>query len=159
VTLGACLSIALAQAAFAGEHGCSAADSAEASGHQTSQQDIVDVVEESIYPILDAVRAAGLLDTPQGGECPYAVLAPADEAFARTPNDPLVAVLTYYFVPDGVEVKDLLGLPSAKNLKGQPLGIATEDGVTVEGASVIQTEIEASNGVIYVIDIVILPES
>jgi len=118
-----------------------------------------------------AVKAAGLVDTLKG-EGPYTVFAPTDEAFAKLPagtvenllkpenKDQLVAILTYHVVPGKVMSADLANKQlQAKTVEGQMLDInALNGGVTVDNAKVIQADIETSNGVIHVIDTVVLPQ-
>ena len=156
--------LVVAQGALAGSHG----EPSSEMGSSHVSQDIVDVAVSagSFETLVAAVQAAGLVDTLKG-EGPYTVFAPTDEAFAKIPKsdldalladrEKLVAVLTYHVVPGRVTAKDVMGLRSAKTVQGESISIATKDGVTVDGASVIQTDIEASNGVIHVIDSVIFP--
>ena len=109
---------------------------------------------------------AGLVDTLKS-EGPFTVFAPTDEAFAKLPagtvegllkdKDALTKVLTYHVVPGKVLAKDVIGLTSAKTVQGQSISIDTKDGVKVDNANVIKTDIMTSNGVIHVIDSVILP--
>jgi uncharacterized surface protein with fasciclin (FAS1) repeats len=163
----------LGQGALAGSHGKADAEMAgghDAVDHRAAQPDIVDVAiaAGSFDTLVAAVGTAGLGETLRG-EGPYTVFAPTDEAFAKIPKDQLdalladreklVAVLTYHVVPGRVTAKDVMGLSSAKTVQGQSVTIATEDGVRIDGATVIQTDIEARNGVIHVIDTVIFPEA
>ena len=116
--------------------------------------------------MMAAVQAAGLVDTLKG-EGPFTVFAPTDEAFAKLPpgtleklladKDRLTAVLTYHVVPGKVMASDVAGMRSARTVQGQTIEIDTHSGVKVDGANVIATDIVASNGVIHVIDEVILP--
>jgi uncharacterized surface protein with fasciclin (FAS1) repeats len=118
--------------------------------------------------LVAAVQAAGLVDT-LNGEGPFTVFAPTNAAFAKLPEgtvenllkpenkDQLVAVLTYHVVPGKVLAADVAGLKSAGTVNGKPVRIDTSSGVKVENATVTATDIEASNGVIHVIDTVILP--
>lgn len=134
--------------------------------------DIVDtaVSAGSFNTLAAALQAAGLVDTLKG-DGPFTVFAPTDEAFARLPagtvesllkpenKDQLVAVLTYHVVPGKVKAADVVKLTSAKTVNGQSLTIRVADGVvSVDGAKVTATDIAASNGVIHVIDSVILPK-
>ena len=115
---------------------------------------------------MSAVQQAGLVETLKG-EGPFTVFAPTNEAFAKIPADQLAAlladkealtkVLTYHVVPGKVMAADVVNLTSADTVEGQPIEINTSSGVKVNGATVIATDIEASNGVIHVIDAVILP--
>lgn len=118
--------------------------------------------------VLDtAVKAAGLVDTLKGSG-PFTVFAPTDEAFAKVPKDQLdallkdkaklTAVLTYHVVPGKVMAKDVAGLKTAKTVNGAELTIDTSSGVKIDGATVIKADIEAANGVIHVIDTVVIPK-
>jgi uncharacterized surface protein with fasciclin (FAS1) repeats len=119
--------------------------------------------------LVAAVQAAGLVDT-LSGEGPFTVFAPTDEAFAALPagtveslllpenKAKLIAILTYHVVPAKVKAKDVKA-GEAPTVNGQTATIAIADGaVTIEGANVIKTDVKASNGVIHVIDKVILPQ-
>jgi uncharacterized surface protein with fasciclin (FAS1) repeats len=116
-----------------------------------------------------ALEAAGLVETLQGPG-PFTVFAPTDEAFAALPagtlealladREKLTAILTYHVVPGRVMAADVAGLESAATVNGAYVSIEVANGaVMVGGARVIQTDITASNGVIHVIDRVILPPS
>jgi uncharacterized surface protein with fasciclin (FAS1) repeats len=119
--------------------------------------------------LVAAVKAAGLVETLQGPG-PFTVFAPTDEAFAKLPaetvesllqpenRDKLVAVLTYHVVPGSVKAADVVALTEAETVQGQKIAIDTQDGVKVDGARVIKTDILCDNGVIHVIDAVILPK-
>ncbi|AML53009.1 fasciclin domain-containing protein [Falsihalocynthiibacter arcticus] len=146
----------------------SSANLAFADGHS---KDIVDtaVAAGSFNTLVAAVGAAGLVDTLKG-EGPFTVFAPTDEAFAALPEgtvenllkpenkDQLVAVLTYHVVAGKVMSGDLSNNMMATTVQGGDITIMTEGGVTVNGANVVSADIEASNGVIHVIDAVILPK-
>lgn len=148
----------------------SSAVTAAADGHS---RDIVDIAagDDTFSTLVAAVTAAGLVDTLKS-EGPFTVFAPTNDAFAALPEgvvetlltpenrDQLVAVLTYHVVPGKVMSGDLVGKKlEAATVQGQNVSIdAMTDGVRVEGAMVIQADIEASNGVIHVIDAVMLPE-
>ena len=133
-------------------------------------KDIVDtaVGAGSFTTLVAAVQAAGLVETLKG-EGPFTVFAPTDEAFAALPEgtveslllpenkDQLVAVLTYHVVPGKVMSGDLTNGMEAATVQGAPVTIMTEGGVTVNGANVVTADVAASNGVIHVIDAVILP--
>lgn len=135
-------------------------------------KDIVDTAVEagSFETLVAAVQAAGLVETLKG-DGPFTVFAPTDEAFAALPEgtvedlllpeniDTLTAILTYHVVPGKVMSGDLTDGMEAATVEGSDVTIMTEGGVTVEGASVVTADIETSNGVIHVIDQVILPES
>jgi uncharacterized surface protein with fasciclin (FAS1) repeats len=134
-------------------------------------KDIVDTAVEagSFTTLVAAVQAAGLVDTLKG-EGPFTVFAPTDEAFAALPAgtvddllkpeniDQLTAILTYHVVPGKVMSTDLTNNMMAPTVQGGDLTIMTEGGVTVNGATVTTADIETSNGVIHVIDAVIIPE-
>ena len=117
---------------------------------------------------MTAVKAAGLVETLKG-EGPFTVFAPTDGAFAKVPTDTLNAlladkaalanVLTYHVVAGNVMAADVVKLTSAVTVQGQAVSIEVKDGkVYVDGAQVVATDIKASNGVIHVIDAVILPK-
>jgi uncharacterized surface protein with fasciclin (FAS1) repeats len=132
------------------------------------RKDIVDtaVSAGSFTTLVTAVQKAELVDTLKG-KGPFTVFAPNDAAFAKVPSDQLnalladkeklTAVLTYHVVPGKVMAADVAGMTSAKTVQGQEIRIDTSDGVKVNDAKVIQTDILASNGVIHVIDTVIMP--
>lgn len=127
------------------------------------------VAAGSFNTLVAAVKAAGLADT-LSGEGPFTVFAPTDEAFAALPEgtvesllkpenkDKLVAILTYHVVPAKVKAKDVAA-GEAPTVNGQTATIEVAGGkVSIEGASVVKTDVVASNGVIHVIDKVILPQ-
>lgn len=117
--------------------------------------------------LVAAVKAAGLVET-LSGKGPFTVFAPNDAAFAKLPKGTvegllkdkakLTAVLTYHVVSGKVMAKDVMKMKSAKTLQGGSLTIDTSDGVKVDGAKVIQADIEASNGVCHIIDSVLMPK-
>lgn len=121
----------------------------------------------SFKTLVTAVKAAGLVET-LSGRGPFTVFAPTDAAFARLPSGTvegllkdkkkLTAVLTYHVVPGKVMARDVLKLKSAKTVQGQEITINTKSGVMVDNAKVTKTDIECTNGVIHVIDSVILPK-
>jgi uncharacterized surface protein with fasciclin (FAS1) repeats len=135
-----------------------------------ADKDIVDtaVAAGSFNTLAAALTAAGLVETLKGPG-PFTVFAPTDEAFKALPagtvdellkpenKDKLVAVLTYHVVPGKVMSTDLSNGMKAKTVQGAEVTIMTEGGVMVNDAKVTQADIEASNGVIHVIDKVILP--
>jgi uncharacterized surface protein with fasciclin (FAS1) repeats len=120
----------------------------------------------SFTTLLTAVDAAGL-DETLASEGPFTVFAPTDEAFANLPAgtvesllaDPakLTDVLTYHVVPGRVTAAEVTQLRTARTVQGGELSVTTEGGVQVGEANVVDTDIEASNGVIHVIDRVLLP--
>lgn len=135
-------------------------------------KDIVDtaVAAGDFKTLAAALKAAGLVDTLKGPG-PFTVFAPTDEAFAKLPagtvddllkpenHDKLVAILTYHVVPGKVMAKDVVKLHEAKTVNGKDVKIMTEGGkVMVDNANVTKTDIACSNGVIHVIDSVILPQ-
>ncbi len=154
-------SFALASTAAAGNYGYKKNKSA----------DIVDTAVSAgqFNTLAAALKAADLVDTLKG-DGPFTVFAPTDEAFAKLPEgtvetllkpenrDQLVAVLTYHVVPGKVKAADVVKLRNAKTVNGAEVSIAANDaGVRVDDANVVKTDIIASNGVIHVIDAVILP--
>jgi uncharacterized surface protein with fasciclin (FAS1) repeats len=141
-----------------------------AAGHHGMKKDIVDtaVAADDFNTLVTAVKAAGLVETLKG-EGPFTVFAPTDAAFAKVPTETLNAlladkaalanVLTYHVVAGKVMAADVVKLTSAVTVQGQSVSIEVKDGkVYVDGAQVVATDIKASNGVIHVIDAVILPK-
>ncbi len=134
-----------------------------------AQPDIVDIAVSAgdFNTLVAAVQAAGLVDTLKS-EGPFTVFAPTDEAFAKIPKDQLeallkdkdalVKVLTYHVVPGKVTAAEVAKLSSAKTVEGQSITIDTRDGVMVDNARVVKADIMAGNGVIHVIDTVIMPD-
>lgn len=131
-------------------------------------KDIVDtaVAAGSFKTLATALQAAGLIDTLKG-KGPFTVFAPTDEAFAKVPKDQLdallkdkaklTAVLTYHVVPGKVMAADVKA-GKVKTVQGSEITIGTMGGVTVDNAKVVKTDIVADNGVIHVIDSVIMPK-
>ena len=152
--LGLTAALMIAGPAFAGGHSKDIVDTAVGAG--------------SFGTLVAAVQAAGLVDTLKG-EGPFTVFAPTNAAFAALPagtveellkpenKDKLTAILTYHVVAGKVMSGDLSDGLSAATVNGANITIGTMGGVTVNGANVTQADIEASNGVIHVIDAVILP--
>ncbi|MCG8695724.1 MAG: fasciclin domain-containing protein [Minwuiales bacterium] len=133
--------------------------------------DIVDTAASAgqFETLVAAVKAAGLVETLKGSG-PFTVFAPTDEAFAKLPagtvenllkpenKDQLVAVLTYHVVPGKIMASDIAGKTSkVETVQGAKLSVDATDGVKVDEATVVSADIEASNGVIHVIDTVVLP--
>jgi uncharacterized surface protein with fasciclin (FAS1) repeats len=130
---------------------------------------IVDIASttDGFGTLTAAVTAAGLAET-LNGEGPFTVFAPTDDAFAALPagvldalllpenKDALTKILTYHVVPGAVMAADVTDGDVA-TVEGQTVALSTADGVTVNGAKVIQADVVASNGVIHAIDAVILP--
>jgi uncharacterized surface protein with fasciclin (FAS1) repeats len=135
-----------------------------------SAADIVETAAAGNFnTLVAAVKAAGLVDTLKGPG-PFTVFAPTDEAFAQLPpgtlesllkpenKAKLQSILTYHVVSGKVMAQDVVKLHSAKTVEGQDITIKTMNGhVMVESASVTKTDIVTSNGVIHVIDSVLLP--
>jgi uncharacterized surface protein with fasciclin (FAS1) repeats len=134
-------------------------------------RDVVDTAVQagSFKTLAKALDAAGLIGTLKGAG-PFTVFAPTDEAFAKLPAGTLESllapenraklqrILTYHVVPGRVMAADVVKVPSAKAVSGDTLPIAAaSDGVKVGGARVMKTDIAASNGVIHVIDAVLIP--
>ena len=135
------------------------------------EKNIVDTAVEAgkFKTLAAALGAAGLVDAVKGPG-PFTVFAPSDEAFAKLPKgtvetllkpenkEKLKAILTYHVVPGKVMAKDVLGVKGAKSLNGQRIDVKVDGGkVMVDGAQVVATDIACTNGVIHVIDSVILP--
>jgi uncharacterized surface protein with fasciclin (FAS1) repeats len=123
----------------------------------------------SFETLVAAVKAAGLVET-LSGEGPFTVFAPTDEAFAKLPEgtvesllkeenkDRLVQILTYHVVPSKVTAKDVVKLKKAKTVEGREIAIEAADGkVMFDDAHLVQADVMASNGVIHVIDTVLIP--
>jgi uncharacterized surface protein with fasciclin (FAS1) repeats len=136
-----------------------------------AEKDIVDTAVEagSFKTLAAALKAADLIETLKG-KGPFTVFAPTDEAFAKLPEGTvetllkpenkakLAAILTYHVVAGKVEAKDAVKLKSAKTVNGASFMIKVSDaGVMVDKAKVVKTDIQCTNGVIHVIDAVILP--
>ena len=171
VTLAA-LSATLISAPVLAEPVAKAVKDHHMSGHDNmAQADIVDtaIAADGFDTLVAAVQAAGLVDTLKG-EGPFTVFAPTDAAFAALPagtldsllmpenRDQLVDILTYHVVPGAVTSDQLAGqVMTVNSVEGSPIQIDATDGVMVNDAHVVQADIEASNGVIHVIDTVIMP--
>ena len=136
-------------------------------------KDIVEtaVGAEKFKTLVAAVKAAELVETLQG-EGPFTVFAPTDEAFEKLPEgtvemllkpenkDKLIAVLTYHVVAGSVKAADVVKLEEAETVQGQSVTIKVKDDtVMIDGAKVVATDIECKNGIIHVIDSVILPKA
>jgi uncharacterized surface protein with fasciclin (FAS1) repeats len=161
---------------FAAIASIAASTAAVAGGSYSSNKRTGDIVEVAVAAgqfttLAQALTAAGLVDTLKGAG-PFTVFAPTDAAFAKLPpgtlasllepanRDQLVAVLTYHVVPGKVTASDVVKLDSAQTVNGDNIDVRV-DGQTVriDGATVVSADIPASNGVIHVIDQVILPGS
>jgi uncharacterized surface protein with fasciclin (FAS1) repeats len=141
-----------------------------ASSH--TKMDIVDTAVKagSFNTLVAAVQAAGLAETLKG-EGPFTVFAPTDDAFAKLPagtvedllkpenKDKLAAILTYHVVSGKVMAKDVMTMKEAKTVNGESVTISMEtDTVMIDNAKVVTPDIECSNGIIHVIDTVIMPK-
>ena len=162
--LTAILSIVVASLAFT---------SPSYADHHGMKKDIVDVAIEngSFETLVAAVKAAGLVETLKS-EGPFTLFAPTDEAFSKLPEgtvemllkpenkDQLVAVLTYHVVSGKVSAAEVMKLDSMDTVQGQTLMVMVNDynDVMINDAKVIIADVKASNGVIHVIDTVLLPE-
>ena len=137
-------------------------------GVAAQAKDIVDtaVSAGSFNTLVTALKAAGLVDTLKGPG-PFTVFAPTDEAFAKVPKADLdallkdkaklTAVLTYHVVPGKVMAKDVKA-GMVKTVEGQSINVSTAGGVMVDKAHVVKTDIVADNGIIHVIDTVLMPK-
>jgi len=145
--------------------------SAYAANARDGSKDIVDTAVSAgqFKTLAAALGAAGLVDTLKGPG-PFTVFAPTDEAFAKLPagtvesllkpenKDKLTAILTYHVVPGEVMAADVVKLDEANTVNGKMLKVTTSgDGVMINDAKVTAADISASNGVIHVIDTVVLP--
>lgn len=137
------------------------------------KKDIVDTAVDAgqFEMLVTAAKAAGLVDTLKG-EGPFTIFAPTDQAFAALPDgtvqsllqpenkDKLTAILTYHVIPGKVMSSDIAGQQLTQaTVQGEMVDINAKDGVMIQDAHVLQADIEASNGVIHIIDKVILPEA
>jgi uncharacterized surface protein with fasciclin (FAS1) repeats len=162
--------LASSSAAVAGEK-CPKNTVTTVAYEKAKKMDIVDTAVKagSFKTLAAALKAAGLVDTMKS-KGPFTVFAPTDEAFAKLPagtvetllkpenKDKLVAILTYHVVQGNVKAADVVKLKSAKTLQGQTVAIDATDGVKINNATVIKADIDCSNGVIHVIDTVLLPK-
>ncbi len=136
---------------------------------ENDAKDIVDtaIAAEQFKTLVKAVETAELVDTLKG-KGPFTVFAPTDQAFAKVPKEKLeallkdkkalTAVLTYHIVSGKVMAADVVKLESTKTAQGKSLKIIAKDGkVTINGANIVKTDIICKNGVIHVIDAVLLP--
>ena len=152
------------------------APNAGAQGYQRSgqeaQKDIVDtaVGAGQFKTLAAALKAAGLVETLKG-EGPFTVFAPTDEAFAKLPEgtledllkpenkEKLTQILTYHVVAGRATSSDVAGMTSAKTVNGKQVKIKVTDGkVMVDNATVVKADVMASNGVIHIIDTVLIPQ-
>ncbi len=141
------------------------------SAAQAGSKDIVDTAVDAgkFNTLVTAVKVAGLADTLKGVG-PFTVFAPTDEAFAKLPKgtvesllqpgnrDRLIRILTYHVVPDKIMSSDIAGKKAkVTTVEGSKLSVDATSGVTVDQAKVVQADIVTSNGVIHVIDTVVMP--
>jgi uncharacterized surface protein with fasciclin (FAS1) repeats len=137
-----------------------------------AEMDIVDtaVSAGNFKTLATALQAAGLVDTLKS-EGPFTVFAPTDEAFAKLPagtvdnllkpenREKLAAILTYHVIPGATKAADVVGLKRVATVNGQSLTVShTNSKVMIDGATIVATDIVASNGIIHVIDSVVLPK-
>ena len=137
-----------------------------------SRKDIVDtaIAAGNFKTLTAALQAAGLVGTLKGSG-PFTVFAPTDEAFAKLPagtvedllkpenKQKLISILTYHVVAGKVMAKDVVKLHDAKTVNGQELNVMVRGGkVMVDKANVVKTDVQCTNGVIHVIDTVLLPQ-
>lgn len=117
--------------------------------------------------LIKAIQEAGLVDI-LSSDGPFTVFAPTDQAFAKLPKgtiesllndkEKLTSILTYHVVLNKVMSKQVINIKNAKTVNGKNLSISTKNGVKIDNANVIKTDIECSNGVIHVIDEVLIPK-
>lgn len=136
----------------------------------TSHHDIVNIASgaDNLTTLVKAVQAAGLVETLQS-EGPFTVFAPTDEAFTALPEgtlesllmeenrDQLVKILTYHVVPGKVMSTDLEDGMMAETVEGSSISVDLSNGVSIDNANVVTADIEADNGVVHIIDAVIMP--
>jgi uncharacterized surface protein with fasciclin (FAS1) repeats len=154
----AAAALMIAPVAFADNHG------------MKKEQTVVEIAagNPDFSTLVTAIKAAGLAET-LSGEGPFTVFAPTNAAFAKLPagtvenllkpenKDQLVGILTYHVVPGNVMAADVVGLTTAPTVNGKALTVDASDGVKINNATVTATDIKGSNGVIHVIDTVLLP--
>lgn len=165
-------SMAISGAALAeSQKGDTMAEPQKSAAMPEQQKNIVDTAVQAgnFKTLVTALTAAGLVDTLKGPG-PYTVFAPTDEAFAKLPpgaldsllkdKEKLKGVLLYHVVPGKVLAKDVMGMKTAKTAQGDSIAVRTVgEKVMINQAGVVKTDILASNGVIHVIDAVIMPNS
>ena len=146
----------------------SAGDHGKKEKHYAAEKDIIDtaIAAGSFNTLAAALTKAELIDTLKG-DGPFTVFAPTDEAFAKVPEsdlkalladkEKLKAVLTYHVIAGKVMAADVIELSTATTVQGSNLAIIAEESVTINGAKVLKTDVKASNGVIHVIDSVLIP--
>jgi uncharacterized surface protein with fasciclin (FAS1) repeats len=136
------------------------------------QFDIIDTALSAgnFSTLAAALKAAGLIETLKG-DGPFTVFAPTDEAFSKIPaetlskllqpenKEKLIAILTYHVVSGRVTADEVTDLESATSLQGQTLKISTKDGLKINDAKVSTSDVQATNGVIHIIDTVLIPSA
>jgi len=136
------------------------------------QFDIIDTALSAgnFSTLAAALGAAGLVETLKG-DGPFTVFAPTDEAFSKIPaatlsellqpenKENLVAILTYHVVSGRVTADEVTNLESATSLQGQTVKISTKDGIRINDARVLTPDVQATNGVIHIIDAVLIPSA
>jgi uncharacterized surface protein with fasciclin (FAS1) repeats len=136
------------------------------------QFDIIDTALSAgnFSTLAAALGAAGLIETLKG-DGPFTVFAPTDEAFSKIPSETLsellqpenkeklIAILTYHVVSGRVTADQVTDLESATSLQGQSLKISTKDGLKINDAKVLAPNVQAANGVIHIIDAVLIPSA
>ena len=144
----------------------------DSNNNDPAQLDLVEVASDAGFnTLVAAVQAAGLVETLKG-DGPFTVFAPTEAAFAGLPagtlddlllpenKDLLTSILTYHVVAGEVTSEQVVSLSSATTVQGEELTISVNNGVvTINGVTVTQTDVQASNGVIHIIDGVLLPPS
>jgi len=165
----ACLSLILVGAIGMSAFAEKCADKATTKAKKDTSMDIVDTAVKagSFKTLATALEAAGLVKTLKG-DGPFTVFAPTDEAFAKLPKgtveallkdkEKLTAVLTYHVVSGKVKAADVVKLRTAKTVQGQSVKIDATEGVKIDNAKVVKADIDCTNGVIHVIDTVLLPK-
>ena len=172
LSTAAVLTLGLSAPAIAGDYGHDHITHHDHSHKMEAKKDIIDTASanENFGTLVTAIKAAGLADTLKE-EGPYTVFAPTDAAFAKLPEgavadllkpdnkDKLTSILTYHVVPGKIKSKDIVpGLTEVKTVQGDTVKIEADlNGVSVDGATVTSTDIMTSNGIIHVIDAVIMP--
>lgn len=166
----AVLILASASVAEAGKK-CAGTAARTVAYKKEAKMDIVDTAVKagSFNTLAAALKAAGLVDTLKG-KGPFTVFAPTDDAFAKLPagtvesllkpenKAKLTAILTYHVVAGDVKAADVVKLKSAKTVEGRSVSIDAADGVKVNDAKVVKADVECGNGVIHVIDTVLIPK-
>ena len=148
---------------------------AAAGGSHSGKKGPVDIVDTAVKAgqfttLVAAVKAAGLVETLKG-KGPFTVFAPTDDAFKKLPKgtvedllkpenkDKLAAILTYHVIPSKVMSADIAGKKlSPASVQGQTIEVDATDGVKINNANVVTADVKASNGVIHIIDTVIMPK-